>query len=88
MGNIKISFVSLAKMILINWSAKEAIFKLYGKGNLDFKKNIEIPYFELSEKGNFTVILKPKNEKIEVYIAKYLFLKLYNNKEYLAITID
>ena len=39
------------KLILI-WSAKEALFKMDGRGNMDFRKNISIKPFSLQEKGS------------------------------------
>jgi len=37
--------------LYVYWCAKETLFKLYGKGNLDFKKNLSIESFEYKEKG-------------------------------------
>ena len=48
------------------WSCKEAIFKWYQKGNIDFKKDIKIDEFDTKEKGE--VICNFKEEKI---IVKY-----------------
>ena len=48
------------------WCCKEAIFKWYQKGNIDFKKDLKIDEFETKEKGE--VICNFKGEKI---IVKY-----------------
>ena len=42
----------------VYWSAKEALYKLYGKGNLDFRKDMNIPAFNYSPPGiiNATLI--------------------------------
>jgi 4'-phosphopantetheinyl transferase len=36
---------------LVAWSAKESIFKWYGKGEVDFRKNITLHPFELKSRG-------------------------------------
>lgn len=41
-----------SKLLTLFWSSKEAIFKWYGKGSVDFKKNMIIDYlFFEDEKG-------------------------------------
>lgn len=37
------------------WCAKEALYKLYGKKAVDFKKHIVVEPFLMNEKGSFTV---------------------------------
>ena len=36
---------------LVAWSAKEALFKWYGKGEVDFRKNMTLHPFELKSRG-------------------------------------
>ena len=48
------------------WCVKEAIFKWYQKGNVDFKKDIKIKEFEIMEKGEISC-----NFKGEKIIVKY-----------------
>lgn len=38
-------------MLLAIWSAKESMFKAYGKGEIDFKLDLSLEAFELQEKG-------------------------------------
>ncbi len=48
------------------WCVKEAIFKWYQKGNVDFKKDIKIKEFEIMERGEISC-----NFKGEKIIVKY-----------------
>jgi len=48
------------------WCVKEAIFKWYQKGNVDFKNDIRIKEFEIMEKGEISC-----NFKGEKIIVKY-----------------
>ncbi len=41
------------RYLTVLWSAKEALFKLYGKTNVLFDKNIILDSFDLQIKGNF-----------------------------------
>ena len=54
------------------WCAKEAIYKLHQKGNIDFIKDIKITDFEIEEKGK----LKAKF-KSEILILNYQ--KIHNH---------
>ena len=53
--------LSKEKATLI-WCAKEAIYKWYQKGNIDFKKDIKLNNFETVEKG--TLIAEFKKERL------------------------
>lgn len=48
------------------WSAKEALFKMYGKGNLDFRKNLHIHPFEFDPPGKLATKIKCKNVDVNV----------------------
>jgi phosphopantetheinyl transferase len=39
------------------WGAKESLFKLHGKGNVDFKKNLTVMPFEISSQGRTTAYI-------------------------------
>jgi phosphopantetheine--protein transferase-like protein len=48
--------------LILYWSAKEALFKLYGKGGVDFKTQLLIEPFNLCNQGKLRAsILKEKN---------------------------
>ena len=49
------------------WAIKEAVFKWHRKGSVDFKKDIQVPDFNIAEKGKIDV-----NFKGEELIARYL----------------
>lgn len=42
------------EMLYILWGAKESMFKWYGKGNVDFRKNFNALPFNYSEQGELT----------------------------------
>jgi len=50
------SLINLSKQELINqltvlWSAKEAMYKWWGKGEVDFKEHLQTQYFQLQQGG-------------------------------------
>lgn len=55
----------LARLYII-WSAKESLFKMYGKGNLDFKKNLFIHPFEFNPPGSLKAHIKCNDIDAEV----------------------
>ncbi len=59
MNEQELAFVQndLVKATLI-WSAKETLYKLYGKKGLDFRNNMQIDHFVLSKKGHFMGTIK------------------------------
>ena len=84
--NISSKFIDLKERKTIDsskatlfWCIKEAIYKWYQKGGVDFVKDIQIPKLKLSEKGIVSAIFKKTElilnyEKIDdhylVYICK------------------
>ena len=68
------------EQLYVLWSAKESLFKLYGKGNLDFRKNLHINNFNFKNKGeisgkiiinDYLHLIKLYYEKIEDHILVY-----------------
>jgi len=56
--------------LIVMWSAKESIYKLYGKKELTFSRNILLQEFELSKRGSINAILRvEKDLKIMVEYA-------------------
>ncbi len=51
-----------ALQTLIIWSAKETIFKWYGKGQVDFRRNIFLGRFEVSQNGIIEALFR--NEQV------------------------
>jgi 4'-phosphopantetheinyl transferase len=41
--------------LLILWTCKEAVFKAYGKGDVDFKKHIQVRPFDPADQGQLAV---------------------------------
>lgn len=77
-SNENLANLSIKKATLI-WSCKEAIYKWYQKGNLNFKEDIKIESFEVKESGeifaNFndnklTLKYKEFNRHFLVYLCK------------------
>jgi phosphopantetheinyl transferase len=62
------------KYLYTVWCAKETLFKIYSRGNLDFKKQLFIQADEISEKGSFLGEIKTSdfNEKYRIH---YAFIK-------------
>lgn len=61
---------SLDKLTLI-WSAKEALYKLYGKKKLSFKENMCCQTFEPNSEGAFLMNLSVKNKPLVSYPVFY-----------------
>lgn len=51
----------LSQLLLI-WSAKESIYKAYGKKSLDFKLHMQISPFEVSTEGTLEAVLHIEKE--------------------------
>lgn len=45
-------------LLTLGWCAKEALYKLYGKRNLDFRENILLKFPESPENANFEGLIK------------------------------
>ena len=55
---------NILEHLYIYWCSKEAMYKLYGKRDIDFRKNIFVEEFTVSEKGKTNGIIKTdKTEK-------------------------
>lgn len=51
------------KQLMLGWCAKEALFKLYGKGQVDFIKDLYITLTKIETKGSIQArISKPDHE--------------------------
>ncbi len=70
------------EILTVLWSAKEAIYKAYGKKNVEFKK-ICIAPFELKENGILAGTLQLENE-----IRKYKLMYRKDGAYFLALVID
>jgi len=57
---------SLLTRLYIIWSAKESLYKMYGKGNLDFRKNLYIHPFEFNPPGALKAHIKCNDLDAEV----------------------
>lgn len=61
----------LEKLFII-WGAKEVMFKIYSKGDLDFIQHLKVETFEFADKGKFKAhILKPlQNAGFTIHFLK------------------
>jgi len=86
-NNVSLKFLSVEELIKVDennnkqltclWSAKEALYKLYGKGELVFDKNIIVEPCDVeSESGNFRGWIIKDDFKKE-YLLKYFFIEDY-----------
>ena len=60
------------QQLTLLWSCKEAVFKWWGNGEVDFSEMIRIKHFELLQKGNATIEFKEN----ELQLAYELLGKL------------
>ncbi len=65
---------SLVENLILIWSAKEALFKMDGKGNMDFRKNISIKPFNLQETGLITGAIS-KDKLVHDFSLSYQKIK-------------
>ncbi len=70
------------EVLSIYWSAKETLYKIYGKKKLIFRKNIEVLAFEMSDEGETEGIIKIDDE-VTTYTLR--FIKIDNH--YLVYSI-
>jgi 4'-phosphopantetheinyl transferase len=64
------------KMMHLLWSAKESLYKLYGRKELDFRRNLHVEPFTLEEEGSFEAVISVEGymQELEVF---YEFLDEY-----------
>jgi len=61
---------NLLESLFLIWSAKEALFKMYGKGNIDFLENIHVKPFSIQANGVIQSVLSTKTVS-QAYTLKY-----------------
>ena len=57
--------------LLILWTCKEAVFKAYGKGELDFKEHIQVAPFNPAEHGQLSVHFGLDLQNWQVHYSKW-----------------
>lgn len=77
---------NMAEQLTIYWCVKESLYKLYGKKELEFKKNLLVEPFEYSEKGIIKGWIKNSivNQRFSLQYEK---LKLGDSNYMLAYVI-
>lgn len=73
------SFCSIDEIekLIVMWSAKESIYKLYGKKELTFSRNILLQEFELNKRGFIDAILRVEKDvliKVEYALIGEVYL--------------
>lgn len=63
------------KKLILYWSAKESLYKLYGSGNLEFKTQLLIEPFEMKQEGELTATIKPFGEQPVPLTVFYRFFE-------------
>lgn len=58
--------------LMVYWGAKEVIYKMYGKRKLEFKDDMYIKPFALTQRGDIDGVLI-KNGKVADYLLHYTF---------------
>jgi phosphopantetheinyl transferase len=64
------------QMLTLLWSCKEAVYKWYGKGGVDFKKHIVIENIALDDQQGIVICSFMKEKKISLEIHCHLFRNL------------
>jgi 4'-phosphopantetheinyl transferase len=59
--------------LILYWSAKEALYKLYGKGGIEFKTQLLVEPFEMRSDGQLKATIVVPNERIKNLIVNYEF---------------
>lgn len=74
----------------IIWGAKESLYKLYGKGNLDFRKHLLVREFKLKSEGDFVGVIDKDDKMIKVdgyysKVGKFVLVYVLEKVEHLAV---
>ena len=74
------------KFLYANWCAKETMFKIYSKGDLDYKKELKIEPFKIDTEGTFEGSINKSSLK-KKFLLNYIFFNPKSNKndEYLLV---
>jgi len=59
--------------LILYWSAKEALYKLYGKGDIEFKTQLIIQPFELAQEGILTADILSADASLKNLSVHYSF---------------
>ncbi len=70
--------------IAIYWCAKEVLFKIYNKGNIDFKTNLCVPIFSFATKGELATSVCI-NGVVEHYWLQYQLIYSRNGDAYMLV---
>lgn len=62
----KLTSVEKTYYMHILWGAKESMFKLYGKGSLDFKQHLVVQKFEVGDEGSFQGSIQKEDKLIRI----------------------
>lgn len=78
LNELELSFAgedSQTELQTLIWSAKESVYKVYGLKSLDFKKNMQISPFAITENGSFDASLQKESLHVKL---KVQYLKIEN----------
>lgn len=65
---IGVDLLSDIEKIHVYWGGKEAMFKLFSEGNVDFRRNLYIDNFVFQNKGQTTAVIDIRGQRIECSI--------------------
>jgi phosphopantetheinyl transferase len=69
--------------IMLNWCAKETVFKMQTQGNIDFKNDIEIPAQMIGNSGKIEAFFNKENSRKEYQINYKFFNSEFMKNKYL-----
>jgi 4'-phosphopantetheinyl transferase len=73
------------RAVLINWSAKETLYKIYGEKGLDFKKQIFISAFKPEQKGQINAEIKFQDQVKTFKLNYFIYKPKERNIEYVVV---
>ncbi len=72
------------KYLYLNWCAKETMYKIYSKGSLDFKKNLNVEIKNIEQQGTINCEII-KNQFNCQYTLNYKFLDVKKKNDFLLV---
>ncbi len=76
LNNLKIQHSFTKENLTLIWSTKEAMFKWYGAGNIDFKKMLQTTIINFDNEGDFFSKLKTEKEIYQLKVNYKFFEEL------------
>jgi phosphopantetheinyl transferase len=73
LDNAEVWLVTKSELLTMLWSCKEAVFKWYGLGEVDFKEHIQVKELQIGDAFSQTTILFTKDKPITINLESRFF---------------